>query len=406
MSILDRFLRKTKSNNTVNRVDSYYKFLTPYQPTFTSWDGAIYESDVVRSAVDATARHVSKLQVEIQTGKQSKLLTYLRHQPNELQTWSQFLYRVSTILDLHNTCIIVPLFDDNSEVCGYYPILPNTAKIVSGPDVRNDNGVWVSNSSKEVAWLTYRTKLNVVESVPVSMCAMLTRFNHDSDYFGNSNSALNSVMELINIQNQGIENAVKNSAAYRFWAQVNNFTKSDDLAKEKQRYNAENFAADAEAGGLLLFPNTYSNITQITASNYTADSATMAMVHTNVYNYFGVNEKVLQNSAIGDELDAFFNGKIEPLAIQLSDVLTKVLFTNLERSNGSRVVVTANRLQYMAVATKISMAQQLLDRGVMSINEARELFNYAPINNDIRTIRGEYKNADDVSTLSDSGGGE
>ena len=60
-------------------------------------------------------------------------------------------------------------------------------------------------------------------------------------------------------------------------------------------------------------------------------------------------------------------------------------------------MATANRLQYMTTTAKVNMAQQLLDRGVMSINEARELFNYPAVEGgDVRTIRGEYKNADDV----------
>ena len=46
------------------------------------------------------------------------------------------------------------------------------------------------------------------------------------------------------------------------------------------------------------------------------------------------------------------------------------------------------------------MAQQLLDRGVMSINEARELFNYGTVENgDVRFIRGEYKDADEATEI-------
>ena len=46
------------------------------------------------------------------------------------------------------------------------------------------------------------------------------------------------------------------------------------------------------------------------------------------------------------------------------------------------------------------MAQQLLDRGVMSINEARELFNYAEVENgNVRFIRGEYKDADEATEI-------
>ena len=76
--------------------------------------------------------------------------------------------------------------------------------------------------------------------------------------------------------------------------------------------------------------------------------------------------------------------------------MTKAIFSERERANGSMLWASANRLQYMTTTQKVNMAQQMLDRGVMSINEARELFNYAPVEGgDVRTIRGEYKNAGD-----------
>jgi hypothetical protein len=53
------------------------------------------------------------------------------------------------------------------------------------------------------------------------------------------------------------------------------------------------------------------------------------------------------------------------------------------------------------------MAQQMLDRGVMSINEARELFNYEPVEGgELRTIRGEYKNANDNDLTGGTSNGE
>ena len=118
-----------------------------------------------------------------------------------------------------------------------------------------------------------------------------------------------------------------------------------------------------------------------------------------MFQYFGVNEDVMQNKANGDQLDAFYNGAIEPFAIQFSEAMTRAMFSLRERSNGAELILSANRLQYMSTTAKISMAQQLMDRGVMTINEARELFNYAPVENgDIRAIRGEFKNADKLIT--------
>lgn len=130
------------------------------------------------------------------------------------------------------------------------------------------------------------------------------------------------------------------------------------------------------------------------------DAEQTKLIDENVFKYFGVNDKILKNEATSEQLDAFFNGAIEPFAIQFSEAMTKGIFSERERANGSFLIANANRLQYMSATQKVEMVQQLLDRGVMSINEARELFNYAPVEGgDVRTIRGEYKDSEELGGL-------
>ena len=176
---------------------------------------------------------------------------------------------------------------------------------------------------------------------------------------------------------------------------MNNFTKADDLKKEASRFGELSFSGDSD--GMLLFPNTYTDIHQYDQKPYTVDSDQIDQINKSVYNYFGVNEDVLQNKAYGDSWSAFYEGAIEPFAIALSDALTNAMFTERERATGNRVMFTANRLQYMSNADKLAVAAQLTDRGIFSINEAREVFNLPPVENgDTRTIRGEYKNVNDL----------
>lgn len=394
MGLLDSIFRPDKNRaeqEALKNARATFKTLTAYRPAFTTWRGAIYESDLVRAAIDARARHISKLKVEIHGAAKPGLQAKLRQGPNQWQTWSQFLYRVSTILDAseRSTCIIVPVLDEYLTVTGYYPVLPDKCEVVD---------------FKGEPWLRYNFAHGQTAATPMKDCAVLTKYQYKNDFFGDGNGALDETMKLVHIQNEGIEEAVKNSATYRFMAQVNNFTMADDLAKERKRFTQENLVADAEAGGLLLFPNTYQNIQQIKNTPYTVDAAQMELIKTNVSNYFGVNERVMQNLATGDELDAFFNGAIEPFAIQFSEAMTKAIFTERERAQGSYLIANANRLQYMSTAAKVQMAKELLDRGVMTINEARELFNYADMEGgDVAPIRGEYKATDDLTEEEEGG---
>ena len=225
-------------------------------------------------------------------------------------------------------------------------------------------------------------------------CGILTKFQYRDDLMGENNNALYPTLDLISIQNQGIKEGVKSAASYRFYAQLNNFAKPEDLKRERQRFTKENF--ESAGGGMLLFPNTYANINQVKADPWVVDADEMKVIKDNVYEYFGVNEDILQNRAYGDAWSAFYEGAIEPFAIQFSDVMTKMLFTLREQSQGNQVTATANRLQYMSNADKLNVSSQLLDRGIMSINDVRDIWNLPPVEGgDGRIIRGEYYNANE-----------
>lgn len=373
MSLFDKIFKKSPK---LPEPEGYFQTFNAYTPVFTSWSGRLYEQELVRAAIHARATHISKLAVEVKGSAKPKLQTKLKTGPNEFQTWGQFLYRLSTMLDVQNTAFIVPVYDEFGQPSGIYPVLPSTCEIVQ-------------YSSEP--WLKYRFMSSDTVAIPVSSCGIMTKFQYSSDFFGEDNTALNPTMELINLQNQGIGEGVKNSATFRFMAQMSNFAKPEDIEKERKRFNKSSFGSDE--GGMLLFPNTYSNIQQIKSSPFVVDEKQMAQIKTNVFDYFGVNEDVLQNKVYGDAWSAFYEGAIEPFAIQFSDVITKMLFTERERASGSEIAMTANRLQYMSTTEKLNVATQMLDRGIFNLDTVMDMFNLPHLPNDEgkkRIIRGEY----------------
>ena len=361
------------------QVQGYFKMLNGYVPRFTSWNEGIYEAQLVRAAINAVATHASKLRIETKGAAKPALQAKLRHGPNEWQTWGQFLYRLATILYVHNTAFIVPIYDDFGESSGVFPVLPDRCELAQY------NGV---------AYLRYEFNDGKKAAVELENCGIMTRMQSRSDLFDENNLALAPTMDIIHINDQGIREGIKNAASYRFWAKMTNFTNTEDLAKERRRFSRSNFSSEADGGGMLLFPNTYNDIHQIESKPFVIDANNMAAIKANVFEYFGVNEDILQNKAIGDSWNAFYEGCIEPFAIQLSDVMTKMLFTFREQSQGNTVVATSNRLQYMSNADKLNVSAQLLDRGIMSINDVRDIWNLPPVEGgDRRIIRGEYYDA-------------
>ena len=379
-----------KQVKAAQEANTYFKSLTAYEPHFHTWDGSIYEAALVRAAIDARARHISKLKVEIIGTAQPELQTRLKQRPNSWQTWSQFLYRASTILDMKNTLVIVPVYDKFMRKTGFYPVLPERCEI------RQFNGE---------PYLRYVFSDNRAAATQLRDCMIMTKFQYKSDFFGSDNNALLPTMRLIGLQDQAIEEAIKNGASFRFMAKLSNFLNDSDLKKERARFVENNFRGDE--GGLLLFPNTYADIKQINSQPYTINEAEQEDIRTAVYHYFGVNTDILQNKAYGDSWAAFYEGAIEPFAIQFSECMTFAAFSDREIAQGTRIMATANRLQYMSTAEKLNVSSQMADRGILNRDEVREIWNLPPLpdgEGQAYIIRGEYVNANDQ--VNDTGEGE
>ena len=373
MGLIDRIFGRAPKNPPA---EGRFQTLTAYQPVFHSWGGKLYESELVRAAVDAKARHVGKLQYRITGTARQKLYTATKTAPNPWYTWPQFLERCSNIYDVENNLFIPPLLDDMGEVSGYFPALPSTCEVV-------DRG--------GEPYLKYSFVNGQKRSVPLRRCAVITKHQLQDDFFGEKNTALMPTMELVNMVNQGIMEGVKNGATYRFMAQLTSKSFDEDLRKERERFDRNNFQTGG--GGLLLFGNQFTNVQQLKQEGYKVDAEQMKLIQDNVSRYFGVSMKVMTNEATGDELDAFYNGAIEPFAIKLSDALTRMVFTERERNGGNAITFAGDRLQYMNISSKISMAQQLGDRGILTIDEIRALCNYDPLPDGIGQhvpARGEY----------------
>ena len=355
-----------------------FQLLDGYTPMFQTWNGSIYESDLIRAALDAHGRHAAKLSPNIQGEAQKSLQNRLKIAPNDFQTWSQFLYRQAVILYCRNTAFIVPQIGEYGETTGIVGIAPESWEVVE-------------YAGK--AYVRFSFGNGKRAAVELSKVGIITRFQYKNELFGESNEALKATLDLIKMQRQGTIEGIKNGATYRFMAQSDNWSTDEDLANEMERFNKFTFQNLKTAGGALLFPNTYKNIQQLKQEAYKIDADQQKLIQGNVYDYFGVNEDIIQNKAFGDSWLAFYEGAIEWLAIQLSDVISRMLFTDRELQYGNKVFFTSNRLQYMSNADKMSAVSQLADRGLATRNELREILNLAPLPEPYGSqipARGEY----------------
>ena len=370
-----------------------FKLLEGYTPAFTTWRGSIYESELIRASLDTWGRHAAKLKPNLKGSALPELQKRLKVKPNPFQEWSQFLYQTATVLGVRNNVFLVKTRDDYGTPTGIINIVPESWELVE---------------YEGEPWIRFILSNNKRRAEKLSDVGILTRFQYKSELFGENNEAFKPVLDLISMQRQGITEGIKNGASYRFSAQSDNWASDEDLAQEMERFNKFTFGNKKSAGGVLLFPNNYTNVQQLKNDSYKVDPEQAKLIRDNVFCYFCTNEKILKNEAFGDAWLAFYEGFVEWLAIQLGEVMSGMLFTDRERiSYNNQVFYSSNRLQYMSNADKLNAVTQLGDRGLATRNELREILNLEPLpepyGSQIPT-RGEYYDVTNPPEEKTSGG--
>ena len=197
-------------------------------------------------------------------------------------------------------------------------------------------------------------------------------------------------MQLIHTQNEGIINAVKNSASIRFMAKIANMLKPEDIKAERQRFTEDNLSADNKSG-MILYDNKFTDVKQVESKPYTPNALQMQQIQDNVCTHFGTNMDILQNKFDEETWNAYYEGKIEPFAIQLSLVMSNMAFSQRELAHGNAITFSANRLQYASNATKLQVSTQLFDRALLNRNGVMDIWNMPHVEDGEKYyIRKEY----------------
>lgn len=359
--------------------------LNGYSPVFTTYQGGLYEMDLTRAAVHSFATFCSKLKPEISGSAKNYLEKTLQFKPNFFMDTTKFLYRLATIYEVDNTAFIVPVEDQLGRLIGYYPILPQRCEIVEAGGV---------------IYLRYQFANGEYAAIEFEKVGVMAQYLYHDDLFGEDNRPLQPTMQLLHTQNEGIINAVKNSANIRFLAKVANMLKPEDIKKERERFTADNLSEDNKSG-MIIYDGKFSELKQVDSKPYTVNALQMQQINENVFIHFGTNMDILTNKYDENTWNAYYEGKIEPFAIQLSIVMSNMTYTPTEINRGNMITWTANRLQYASNSTKLQVSTQLFDRALLNRNGVMDIWNMAHVEGgDKYYIRKEYT---EVSQLNAGG---
>ena len=384
MGIFEKLFPKPRADAAAQ---GYFKMLNGYTPVFTNAPESIYEMEITRAAIHSFATFCSKLNPEVTGSARAALGKTLQYRANPFMSTSQFLYRVATILSVNNTAFIVPMENEYGQTMGFFPLLPQNCEVL---DVGGE------------PYLRYTFATGQRAAIDVKRVGVLTQFQYEDDFFGSSNAALRPTIRMIHTQNEGIINGVKNSAAIRFLAKIGNMINPEDIRKERDRFTEDNLSAENKSG-MIIYDNKFSEMKQVDSKPFLVNAPQMQQITENVFRYFGTNAAILNNSYSEEQWNAYYEGKIEPFALQLSLAMTNMDFSERQIACGNSYIWTANRLQYASNTTKLSISTQLFDRGLISTNQVMDIWQMAHVpGGDKRWIRKEYAEVSEVGKVEET----
>lgn len=345
------------------------------KPYTIGWNGSMYQQVLVRSVIERFSIACSKLKPEIQGSARPRVRRAVETSPNEFQTWPQFLYRCATLYMNNTTVCVVPEYKPGTDVqIGFYPVPLAWAEVVE---------------HRDEYWLRWEMPDGDTRAIELKKVAIVNRFQYTSDWFGDGNILANT-LSMLKAQEDAQKQSLNDTAQIRFIGQLNGQVREEDMKKKRDRFATDNLSSE-NGTPLMVYDNTFASIEQLKAQNWTIPSDEMERIENNVFDYFGINRRILQNNYDENAWDAFYEGSIEPFALALGEAMTQATYTMRERP-ANRIMFSSNRMEYASAASKRNMGKDMTDRALMKVNEVRDMLQLPPVDGgDVFILRGEYK---------------
>lgn len=355
MGILDIF-RPLKTYK-----EARWKELGAYTSIFTPFGSDMYKSDLVRSCIRPLAEHTSKANA-VCTDKSIERI--LNISPNVYMNGKDFLYKVRTQLELRNTAFVYIQRDDKAVVRGFYPVPYASYEAIDYGGRLYIKFKFDGEAASELV-------------LPWADLAVLRKDYNKKDIGGDDNTPIVSTLDLIGTINQGVGNAVKSTANLRgILKSTKAMLSKEDIKAQKDKFVADYMNLSNE-GGIASLDATQ-DFTPIEMKPVITSSATMKELREDVYRFFGINDSIIMSDYTESQMEAFYEARIEPFLVAFSTELTRKIFTEREIGFNNSVIYESNRMNYTSNATKLAMVA-MVDRGALTPNEWRQMFNLSPV---------------------------
>ncbi|PEC65352.1 phage portal protein [Bacillus toyonensis] len=373
MGLFDKIFGKKQAPTTTR-----FEMINDNGGGFFSWNGDIYQSDIIRACIRPKAKAVGKLIAKHirDNGNEFKInpepyIRFILEEPNPLMTGQMFQEKMAIQLELNHNAFAYIKRDDYGYATEIYPIPCTTVEVVEGAygDI----------------FLKFYFKNGKQMTIPYADVIHLRKDFNDNDFFGeHPGNALSQLMEIVTTTDQGIVKAIKNSAVVKWILKFKSVLKQEDIDNQVKNF-VNNYLNIANDGGAASSDPRY-DLEQVKPEAFVPDSKQMQETVQRIYNFFNTNDKIIQSKYNEDEWNAYYESEIEPFAMQLAGEYTRKLFSRKERGFGNKIIFESSSLQYASMSTKMNLVQ-MVDRGSLTPNEWRAILSLGPIEGGDKPIR-------------------
>lgn len=395
MNKIINFFKKAKEGIAKKLVD--WRWLNNFTAHFFPFGSDLNKSEIVRACIRTLADTTAKAVPSCQDERIERLLKY---RPNEYMNGKDFLYKIRAHYELKNTAFIVIIRDELGNATGFYPMSYN-----SFTALRDEYGD---------IYIKFETATgNYVFSW--SDLIVLRKDYNANDIAGDSNDPILNTLELVNTSNQSIANAVKSTSNLRGILQGNNSMVDPADQKKISDEFVKNYMGLNNEGGVAYLDASL-DFKEVNLKPATTDIETMQEFRNNIFRYFGVNDEIITGKAKPEQMQSFYEMRIEPFLQALSLEMTSKVFTNRQIAFGNEITYQSSAIQFMSMADKLAL-KDYIDRGAMTPNtwcdivglphveggdEAIRRLDTAPVGQVAKSVKNKKKKDDE----GDEGNGE
>jgi HK97 family phage portal protein len=365
-SLFNMIFGKKNQTNTVTKTE--LQLLSGYNAKFTTINSNIYDSKVARQCIDRIATHCAKLipkhiQDSIGNNIKGEINFLLQNEPNPIMNTFDFIYKTISMLYTDSNAFVYIAKDKEGFITGFYPVL------ALNYDLLQDNTGKI--------YLKFNFVNGKEYTLPYLELIHLRLFYNKNDIFGTSNKILLTDIESAHTASEGIKNAIKTSNNLKGIIKYDAILKEKDIKESKENFVRDFLNLENESGIAAI--DGKGDFKEINLKPITLDKDQLERVNYNIFDYFGISEKIVNNSYNAEEWNAFFEGVIEPRAIQMSGAFTNKIFSYKARRDGHKIVFTTNRLQYASLSNKINLIKVAGAFGLLTKDDGREILDMAPL---------------------------